>query len=369
MDRILLIATEYAPGMIPYASSIINALSESSDFEIYAVVVNSEACSYCNNLGELQNIEYIEYPHSKFFKLIYKIYPARVIRKIKKIAKARNIDAIHLLTGDFSLFFYVLFQLKKKKFYYTVHDLQIHESDTMTFPGRLLHKYVIWCTRTYLKIIPNLTTSSQHQYETLKKSYPNKHVVFNHFPSLVTQAIKNGRSQIEELKNTSDYILFFGTVDHYKGVDLLIEAYDQKVFHDRHKLVIAGKGRHYVTDNKNIIRLNRFIKDAEVRDLFTKAAIVVYPYRSATMSGVLSLAFYFRKKVVMSDVPFFKEYANRDSLFFKAGNVEDLADKLQQALDSGSASTNANLYPEFYSENILEQDYIHLYSSPANKQM
>lgn len=176
----------------------------------------------------------------------------------------------------------------------------------MTFPGRLLHKYVIWCTRTYLKIIPNLTTSSQHQYETLKKSYPNKHVIFNHFPSLVTQAIKNGRSQIEELKNTSDYILFFGTVDHYKGVDLLIEAYDQKVFHDRHKLVIAGKGRHYVTDNKNIIRLNRFIKDAEVRDLFTKAAIVVYPYRSATMSGVLSLAFYFRKKVVMSDVPFSK---------------------------------------------------------------
>ena len=318
---------------------------------------------------ELEFSEYIEYPHSKFFKLIYKIYPARVIRKIKKIAKARNIDAIHLLTGDFSLFFYVLFQLKKKKFYYTVHDLQIHESDTMTFPGRLLHKYVIWCTRTYLKIIPNLTTSSRHQYIALKESYPNKRVVFNHFPSLVTQMIKNGRKQIEELKNTSDYILFFGTVDHYKGVDLLIEAYDQKVFHDKHKLVIAGKGRHYVTDNKNIIRLNRFIEDAEVRDLFTKAAIVVYPYRSATMSGVLSLAFYFRKKVVMSDVPFFKEYANRDSLFFKAGNVEDLADKLQQALDSGSASTNANLYPEFYSENILEQDYINLYSSPANKQM
>lgn len=239
----------------------------------------------------------------------------------------------------------------------------------MTFLGRLLHKYVVWCTHTYLKIIPNLTTSSQHQYETLKKSYPNKHIVFNHFPSLVTQAIKNGRKQIEELKNTSGYILFFGTVDHYKGVDLLMEAYDQKVFHDKHKLVIAGKGRQYVTDNKNIIRLNRFIEDAEIRDLFTKAAIIVYPYRSATMSGVLSLAFYFRKKVVMSDVPFFKEYANRDSLFFRTGDVEDLADKLQQALDSGNASTNANLYAEFYSENILEQDYINLYSAPADKQM
>ena len=71
----------------------------------------------------------------------------------------------------------------------------------------------------------------------------------------------------------------------------------------------------------------------------------------------------------MSDVPFFKEYANRDSLFFRTGDVEDLADKLQQALDSGNASTNANLYAEFYSENILEQDYINLYSAPADKQM
>ena len=369
MKRILFIATESAPGMIPYTSSVINALSKSNEFEIYAVVVNSGKRSYRNYLKEVEHIEYIEYPRSKLLKLIYKIYPARIIDTIKRTAKTHKIDAIHLLTGDFSLFFYILCQRPKERLYYTVHDLNQHESDTMTFPGRLLHKYVIWCTRTYLKIIPNLTTSSQHQYETLKKSYPNKHVVFNHFPSLVTQAIKNGRKQIEELKNTSDYILFFGTVDHYKGVDLLIEAYDQKVFHDKHKLVIAGKGRHYVTDNKNIIRLNRFIEDAEIRDLFTKAAIIVYPYRSATMSGVLSLAFYFRKKVVMSDVPFFKEYANRDSLFFRTGDVEDLADKLQQALDSGNASTNANLYAEFYSENILEQDYINLYSAPADKQM
>lgn len=66
--------------------------------------------------------------------------------------------------------FYILCQRPKERLYYTVHDLNQHESDTMTFLGRLLHKYVVWCTHTYLKIIPNLTTSSQHQYETLKKA-------------------------------------------------------------------------------------------------------------------------------------------------------------------------------------------------------
>ena len=187
MKRILFIATESAPGMIPYTSSVINALSKSNEFEIYAVVVNSGKRSYRNYLKEVEHIEYIEYPRSKLLKLIYKIYPARIIHTIKRTAKTHKIDAIHLLTGDFCLFFYILCQHPKERLYYTVHDLNQHESDTMTFPGRLLHKYVIWCTRTYLKIIPNLTTSSRHQYIALKESYPNKRVVFNHFPSLVTQ--------------------------------------------------------------------------------------------------------------------------------------------------------------------------------------
>ena len=154
MKRILFIATESAPGMIPYTSSVINALSKSNEFEIYAVVVNSGKRSYRNYLKEVEHIEYIEYPRSKLLKLIYKIYPARIIDTIKRTAKTHKIDAIHLLTGDFCLFFYILCQHPKERLYYTVHDLNQHESDTMTFPGRLLHKYVIWCTRTYLKIIP-----------------------------------------------------------------------------------------------------------------------------------------------------------------------------------------------------------------------
>ena len=38
MKKVLLIASEYAPGMLSFASSIINRLSESNEFEIYAVV-------------------------------------------------------------------------------------------------------------------------------------------------------------------------------------------------------------------------------------------------------------------------------------------------------------------------------------------
>ena len=46
MKKVLLIASEYAPGMLSFASSIINRLSESSEFEVYAVVVSRGKFKY-----------------------------------------------------------------------------------------------------------------------------------------------------------------------------------------------------------------------------------------------------------------------------------------------------------------------------------
>ena len=70
---------------------------------------------------------------------------------------------------------------------------------------------------------------------------------------------------------------------------------------------MAGKGIQYFDTNiqKGEIRINRFIEDSELKYLYENAAIVVYPYRSATMSGVLSLAYYFKKKVVSIGYSFF----------------------------------------------------------------
>jgi len=65
------------------------------------------------------------------------------------------------------------------------------------------------------------------------------------------------------------------------------------------KLVIAGKGHVYETHDKRIIRICRFIDDSEIAELFKRAQYIVYPYRSATMSGVLSIAYYFNKKIAV----------------------------------------------------------------------
>lgn len=44
--KVLFVATEFAPGMIPFASSIINTLAKDPKFEVYALVVNSGDYTY-----------------------------------------------------------------------------------------------------------------------------------------------------------------------------------------------------------------------------------------------------------------------------------------------------------------------------------
>ena len=115
----------------------------------------------------------------------------------------------------------------------------------------------------------------------------------------------------------------------------------------------------------NIIRLNRFIDDAEVGSLFKNARFVIYPYRSATMSGVLSLAFYFKKQVLLSDISFFKQYDNALCTYFKAKDVNDLAAKMLVAYDKTYNKDNSsnNSYYSFYSLDSLRNSYYNIYNS------
>lgn len=93
------------------------------------------------------------------------------------------------------------------------------------------------------------------------------------------------------------YILFFGRIEKYKGIDILYKSFcESQELQKEYTLVIAGKGRFLMQQNErnlNILFINRYIKDTEVGYLFKNAAAVVYPYISATQSGVLSLSCFF----------------------------------------------------------------------------
>ena len=362
--KVLFIASEFAPGMIPFASTIIKTLSKDERFDVYAVVVNSGRKTYVKVLDSMAegHLVQIEYPSNKTVKLFYKFFPVSIIRMIRKYEKSIQPDVVHLLTGDFTLAPYLSLCKPRNNWYYTVHDLHPHEVSSRGLCDVLFHKYVVWGYKRLRDKIANLTTSSKTQYEELKRLYPDKRILFTHFPSLLTPQIANGSKFVDELSGEKDYILFFGTVDEYKGVDLLVRAYERSEDLQRLKLVIAGRGTDTITNNPNIIRINRFIDDAEVKDLFGKALLVVYPYRSATMSGVLSIAYYFNKRVLLSSIPFFIDNATKSATHFKCGDVADLQVQMERLSASDGSEHSDGSYDEIYSEKILIEDYCKLYS-------
>lgn len=376
-QKILFICTDPAYGMIPFATSIIKVIGSCRRFETYVIAVSKGKINYKPNLDGVlksENIFHVSIPDNQILSLASKLYPIQIKRTIDYICTIHNIDIIHCLTTEFSLSFFLHHYQIKHKVIYTIHDFTPHEKNSKGIKEKIIdyiiNKGVIKNTKT----INNLTTSSINQLKNIKKKYPQKTVLFHHFPSLVTESIINGNSICPELNKKDNYILFFGNLDIYKGVELLYNVFiNNEDLYSNYHLVIAGKGEWYFARNEKkenkVIRINRFIEDAEIKYLFKKAACVVYPYISATQSGVLSIAYYFQTPTVVSDVEYFKENveSHKTGFIFAQNNNVDiyknikLALSLNETMKNKLASEQKNAYLNKYSESQLRKDLVAIY--------
>ncbi len=100
------------------------------------------------------------------------------------------------------------------------------------------------------------------------------------------------------IKRASQYnFLFFGRIEKYKGIELLIRAYSRLERENEDvSLYIVGKGSidQYSNDLsvcKSVTVVNRFVDDSEVLSFFKGQHIItVLPYIDATQSGVAPIA-------------------------------------------------------------------------------
>lgn len=109
------------------------------------------------------------------------------------------------------------------------------------------------------------------------------------------------------------YILFFGFIRRYKGLDLLLEAMaNERIKNMNFKLIVAGEfyedSSYYLNKieeyglQDRIILHTDYIPSDMVRFYFSAADMVVQPYRSATQSGVTQIAYHFEKPMLVTDV-------------------------------------------------------------------
>jgi D-inositol-3-phosphate glycosyltransferase len=171
-------------------------------------------------------------------------------------------------------------------------------------------------TKYFIGSIDGAIAMSQTVLDDLKSFRKNIPVKLSPHPLFDNYGAKADR--IEAIKKLNldqeySYLLFFGFIRAYKGLDLLIEAFaDPRLKNKKLKLIIAGEFyeddkpyreliKRHSLDNK--IRLfDRFIKDEEVSLFFSVADLVVQPYKTATQSGVTQIAYHFEKPMLVTDV-------------------------------------------------------------------
>jgi len=229
-----------------------------------------------------------------------------------------------------------------------------------------------------IKQTDNLVTCSKYQYDWMLKSFVKKSIFYHNFPTLVTDIIKNGEMTVPELTDIDNYVLFFGQVEQYKGVDILYNAFinDTTNTSKRH-LVIAGKGHIYFERNvqkeSNVLFINRYIDDEEIKSLFTNAFCVVFPYISGTQSGILSIPYYFKVPSLVSDIPFFKELIvdNVTSISFNNDEPASIIQKINDLDASTSETLKINafaFYQQIYDREALKHQLQSAYAASYSAQ-
>lgn len=116
-----------------------------------------------------------------------------------------------------------------------------------------------------------------------------------------------------KLDLNTGYLLFFGFIRDYKGLDLLLNAFaDERMRKFPVKLLVAGE--YYSSPEPYLALIKKlkleewielrtdFIPDDEVNLYFSAADMIVQPYKSATQSGVTQIGYHFNKSMLVTNV-------------------------------------------------------------------
>ncbi len=166
------------------------------------------------------------------------------------------------------------------------------------------------------------------------------HPLYEHYGSRIDATEARKKLNIPTDKKV---ILFFGFIRDYKGLDLLIESI--KDLNEDYLLLIAGevygdfKKYDELIDKlgiRNKINLQvRYIPENEIPLFFSASDVCVLPYRSATQSGIVGIAYHFELPVIVTNVGGLAEMVeeNKTGLIVNELNSQAISVELKKYFD------------------------------------
>lgn len=251
-------------------------------------------------------------------------------------------------TFNFPLLLSIIYRIRKKKFdaiyfeslhtwnlpimmmsgktrtYQVIHEVIPHEGDSQAKMVDLMNKVVVKIANTI--VLRNKTyihdlldhydiSANRVKYLELWRRYPG-----------YTCPVHSGR------------VLFFGRINPYKGADNLLEIV--RLCPDI-QFDVIGRVDPQMKDivwqlakEKNVKLNNDYVTDDEMREAFINCDWAIVPYNSASQSGIIIDAYKYSRPVIAFAVGAIPEQveAEKSGYLVEAGNNEEFADKLKEAM-------------------------------------
>lgn len=175
-----------------------------------------------------------------------------------------------------------------------------------------------------------------------RKVYKSELPIYDCYDSKDKTSVSSIRKELG-FSEQDNVLLFFGYVRKYKGLDLLIEAFpvikssisNAKLlivgeFYDSPDLYLKRIGDLNI-DNDTVV-VNKFVRNEDVGKYYNSSDLVILPYRSATQSGILNVAYGFSKPVIVTNVGGLSEFVEdkKTGIIIKPDSPQEIADGVNE---------------------------------------
>ena len=209
----------------------------------------------------------------------------------------------------------------------TIHDVKLH--DSYRTPSDFFTYILNYGSMRY---VDSIVLLNHKDVPLVEKRYHKPIVVIPH--ACFDYYFRHPESN-KGLRNT---IGFIGRIEPYKGLDLLIDAFQRLRTQDI-KLLIAGSGdiesglAERIKNNPRIELVNRYIDDAEMQSFIERADFFVLPYKRASQSGVIPMCFAGGKTVVATNVGALPEQVPEGTGLIVPPDAEKIAEAIDFLYD------------------------------------
>ncbi|MBZ0204433.1 MAG: glycosyltransferase family 4 protein [Ignavibacteria bacterium] len=320
---------------IDHSYTIVRGLRERGreiDLKIFfqAKELTEEVRAWCEKTGS----EFIK--RRRFRNTLSFFDDINLLRKVKK----QKADVVWFNT--MTVYQAILAPLMLKKYIVMMHDIELHPESTEKH-GTLASKLTLRFSKR------KIATASKNQAEIFNKQYGILPRVFQ-LP-IITYFKESARSSTGLTKSDHVRFFFFGSVEKYKGLEMLLEA--AEILEDKglkFEVNIHGKLKYNKDEiTARIIRLKKirlfdeFIDYRDIHSVYKNNDVLILPYKQVTQCGPLLIGLSEGVPAICNDLEGFSEYVTSgvDGIIFE-GTAQSLAEKMEAIIKSRATIEELN---------------------------